>query len=320
MATGIVRVLAQSHATITLDALVTPAAAPVLAHNPHVARILTIDRRSRLSYWSALTEIRHTHYDAIVDGRLNRPPAFTSTPLILLASGVPYRIGAGGGAADRMYNICLPAYDRTEHYVQGSMALARPFGVDPQAVDWQPELFLSDAERARAEAVWDEAGSGAIRMGGMNAAPTLRQPSTRLLVNLSASEPRRRWSDAHFVTVLRDVRTAWPTAPIVVIGLPSEWASVQSVAVAVGARAEPTPELRHAFALVGTAERVFTPDTSISHAASAFRRRAVVLLKRDHYPYAPWNTPAEIVFWDGDTIAGLAAEPVIAAVRRLMSG
>jgi ADP-heptose:LPS heptosyltransferase len=308
MATGILRAIARSHRTITVDALVSPAAAPVLEQNPYVSRVLTLDRHSRGSYARVLREVRGARYDAVVDGRLNHAAAYTSTPLLLLASRAPYRIGTGGGAADRIYNVRLPEYDRTVPYVEGSKVLAEPFGVDPSTVDWQPEIFLSETERAWADVVWETTRGGA---GGR-----------RLLVNLSASEPRRRWADSHFVAVLRDVRTHWPAIPIVLIGLPSEWERVHAVADAVGegVRAEPTPDLRHALALVARAERVITPDTSISHAASAFRLRSVVLLKREHHPYAPWNTPAELVFWDGNTIAGLAEAPVIAAVRRLLEG
>ncbi len=300
MATGLMRVLARSHPTIMLDVVAGPAAAPVLEHNPSVRRVLVFDRRSWGSLRRVAREIRRTRYDVVVDGRLNHPPTYTSTPLLLLASRARYRIGAGGGLADRVYNVNVGAYDRAVHYVEGSKALARPFGVDVDHVDWQPEIVLSPEERARAESVWSRGA-----------------PGSRLLVNLSASEPRRRWSDEHFIAVLHDIRARRPELCVVVIGLPAEWPRVAAVAAAVGARAEPTPKLRDALALVGTADRVFTPDTSISHAASAFRKPAVILLKRDHYPYAPWNIAADLVFWDGDTIAGLPVDPVIAAVRRL---
>jgi ADP-heptose:LPS heptosyltransferase len=82
--------------------------------------------------------------------------------------------------------------------------------------------------------------------------------------------------------------------------------------------AVPTPRLRDALALVGTADLVFTPDTSISHAASAFRKPAVVLIKRDHHPYAPYNIPGENIFWDGSDIQGLPVDIVAAAVERLV--
>lgn len=138
-----------------------------------------------------------------------------------------------------------------------------------------------------------------------------------MLVNLSASEPKRRWGDERFIAVLHAVREIHPTLPMVIMGLPGEWERVQRVAHTVGAWPQQTSMLRDALALVGTSDRVFTPDTSISHATSAFRTPAVVLLKQDHAPYAPWNTPAEIVFWTGDMIDALPVEPVREAVLRL---
>jgi hypothetical protein len=63
---------------------------------------------------------------------------------------------------------------------------------------------------------------------------------------------------------------------------------------------------------------VFTPDTSISHAASAFRKPAVVLLKREHLPYAPYQIPGENVLWDGNEITSLSVETVGDALERLV--
>jgi ADP-heptose:LPS heptosyltransferase len=174
--------------------------------------------------------------------------------------------------------------------------------VDPAAADWQPEIFLTDAERAWAEQRWAE-GKG----------------QKRLLVNLSASEKKRRWPDGKFVSTLLAARAAAPGLRMILIGLPSEWESVREVAAAVDATPVPTPQLRDAFALVGTAHLVFTPDTSISHAASAFGKPSLVLLKREHAPYAPYNTPGEIVAWSQDEIQQLPHETVSDALLRLIS-
>ncbi|MEP6602098.1 MAG: hypothetical protein ABJB49_09870, partial [Nitrospirota bacterium] len=141
----------------------------------------------------------------------------------------------------------------------------------------------------------------------------------RLLVNLSASEAKRRWADAKFIEVLRRIRLIAPRLAVVTVGLPGESESVKWVAKAVGALAVMTPRLRDVLALVGTSDMVFTPDTSISHAASAFRKPAVVLLKRDHHPYAPYNIPGENIFWDGAEIHGLPAADVGDAVERLVA-
>ena len=110
-----------------------------------------------------------------------------------------------------------------------------------------------------------------------------------------------------------------PDLAIVVIGLPAEWASVQEVADAVSALPVQTPKLRDALALVGTADIVFTPDTSISHAASAFRKPSLVMLKREHRPYAPYNTPGEIISWGEAEIQLLPHERVSAALSKLVS-
>ena len=139
-----------------------------------------------------------------------------------------------------------------------------------------------------------------------------------LLVNLSASEEKRRWADAKFVEVLKRIRAIAPWLPIVVIGLPAEWERVKQVAGVVNALAVQTPQLREALAMVGTSDMVFTPDTSISHAASAFRKPAVVLLKKEHHPYAPYNIPGENIYWTGSEIKSLPAETVGAAVEKLV--
>lgn len=307
MSTAMIRVLAQSPVAMQLDVLANPATLPVLENNPHVRKGFTLDRKSWKSYREVGRQLRAEKYDVIVDGRINNPPVFTSTPLLMLRAGAPYRVGAGGGNNHLVYNVAVKPYDRVEHYIEASKALAEPFGVAVNEVDWRPEIFLDQVEKSRANEAWDRASA---RVG------TYDEP--RLLVNLSASEPKRRWPDDNFIQVLRAVRNAHPAMPIVVIGLPSEWESVQRVATAVNGEPAATPALRNALALVGTSDRVFTPDTSISHAASAFGKPEVVLLKREHHPYAPWNDAARIVVWDGETIKGLAPEVVTEAVLDML--
>lgn len=314
MATGMIRALASSPRVASLDVLANPTTRPVLEHNPHVRKIFTLDRKSWGSYRAVGRQLRGERYDVIVDGRINNPPIFTSTPLLMLFARAPYRVGVGGGNNDLVYNVRVPAYDRSVHYVQGSQALAVPFDVNVDETSWQPEIFLTGDEIRRSNEVWKRA-AGRVAAPGNLAMAERAEP--RLLVNLSASEPKRRWADERFVEVLAAVRDARPRMPMVVMGLPAEWSSVERVARAVKAEAAATPKLREALALVGTSDRVFTPDTSISHAASAFRKPAVVLLKQEHHPYAPWGIPARIVFWGGETIAGLETGPVRDAVMAL---
>ena len=314
MATSLIRVIASALASGKVDVLATPTTAQVLEGNPHVAQVLTLERKSLRSYLRLMRQLKRKRYTVMVDGRINDPPVFTSTPLLMAAGRARYRVGAGGEKEPRIYNVSLPEWDRSTHYIDGSKRLAIPFGIDPESVSWQPELFLAQEEMSRAQQCWHDAAARISLPAGEDAGA-----GKRLLVNLSASEPKRRWPDGKFITTLQTARARLPNMPIVVIGLPSEWKSVQEVATAVNALAVATPQLRDAFALVGTADIVFTSDTSISPAASAFRKPSLVLLKSDHRQYAPYDTPGEVVLWAQDEIHKLPHEQVSAALGRVLS-
>lgn len=314
MATSLIRNIAKAIPSGKVDVLATPATAPVLEGNPYVGKVLTLDRRSLSSYRKILKQLRRERHTVMVDGTINNPPIFTSTPLLMYAGRARFRVGARGERKPRIYNVSVPEWNRVDHYIEGSKQLAAPFGVDPAKVDWQPEIFLSSEERARTEDRWTEASS-LISSGNAE----VQRRGKRLLVNLSASEPKRRWPDGKFIVTLQAARARAPNMPMIIMGLPSEWASVQKVANAVRALPAETPRLRDAFALVGTADLVFTPDTSISHAASAFRKPSLVLLKREHRPYAPYNTPGEVLAWNEDEIQQLPHERVARALDKLLT-
>ena len=314
MATSLIRNIANALPGGKVDVLATAVTAPVLEGNPYVGNVFTLDRNSIRSYRDVMKQLRQARHTVMVDGRINNPPIFTSTPLLMYAGRARFRVGARGNRKPRIYNVSVPEWNRVDHYIEGSKALAVPFGVNPASVDWQPEIFLSSDERAHAEELWKQAKS---RVSSGSADP--ETGGKRLLVNLSASEPKRRWPDGKFIVTLQAARERFPNMPMIVMGLPSEWASVQKVASAVRALPAETPKLRDAFALVGTADMVFTPDTSISHAASAFRKPSLVLLKREHRPYAPYNTPGEILAWNEEEIQQLPHEKVGKALCKLLA-
>ncbi len=314
MATSLIRNIATSLPGGKVDVIATPTTAAVLEGNPYVGTVLVLERNSLLSYGDLMRRLRRERYTVMVDGRINNPPVYTSTPLLMYAGRARFRVGAGGDRGPRIYNVRVPEWNRADHYMEGSKLLAVPFGVDPQSVDWQPEIFLTKEERSWADERWNDARVLVMPETGAASGVT-----KRLLVNLSASEPKRRWPDGKFIAAVQSARARAPNMPIIVIGLPAEWERVDKVAAEVNGLAVRTPKLREAFALVGTSDMVFTPDTSISHAASAFRKPSLVLLKREHKPYAPWNIPGEIIAWHEDKIHQLPHERVSEALGRLLA-
>lgn len=303
MATGVIRAIARAHPTISLDVLASTRNHEALDHNPHVGRVLRFDARDRRRYPAVLRELREAAYDVIVDGRVDHPPAFTTTPLLMRAAGARLRVGAASASGRLVYNVRVPFLPKLVHYVERTAHLAEPFGVDRGATSWRPELFLSDAERSAAEARWGpRAGGGA----------------PRVLVNLSASSPRRRWPDERFAEVARHVRRRSPGARVLVVAMPNEAAAARAVAAAAGGEAAETPGVRAALALVGTADAVVTPDTSLSHAAAAFDVPAAVLISAERTYHAPYYGRGHLALYDGDEVRALPVERVVAAVDRMI--
>lgn len=306
LATGVLRALALAHPSMELDVLTTPVAAPVLDLNPHVRRIQLL-RRSLRDYAALARAVRSGCYDVVIDGKITRGASFIRSPALTMISRAPYRVGVGGGNHPLVYNLCVSRFDRTTtHMVEGSASLAMPFGVDLSLADLRPEIFLSDEERRRADQQWAAAASE-------------RDTSDdRWLANLSAGAADRRWPHDRWIALLRHLRARRPRATIAVMGVESEWSAVQHVARSGGASAVAAPRLRDALALVASSEQVITSNTSITHAASAFRIPMVLLLQHGHDQWGPWKTPAEIAYWSGADVSSLEVHTAVAALDRLL--
>lgn len=257
LSTGALRAIAESHPTITLDVLASPGNAPVLAAEPYVHDVVIFDRRRPRGYPTLIRRLRASRYDAVIDCMVTAPSL--TTLMLMWASGAPHRIGIRGRGNDGAFSVTVSQRPDAVHIAEHLATLAMAFGVEPP-IDATPRLALSASERATADALWP-----------------LPPGARRVLVNVSAGRTFRRWQVDRFIDVVNHLRSRLDGAGVVVIGSPDEWDRVEAVARATGSDARQTPSLRDALALVATANLVFTPDTSIAHAASAFGKPAVAM-------------------------------------------
>ena len=301
MATPLLRAIRQSHPTIVLDVLASPTNGVVLAGNPHVHRLMVFDRKRIVSFLRTVRTLRRERYDAVIDGMVLQPSV--TMLMLMLATRARYRIGIGGRANDFIYTLPVSAAPPEAHQILQSAVTAAPFGVDVADTSWRPELFIDAQERARADDTWREGGDG----------------HPRLLVNIAAGEARRRWPADRVVASIRAAQSAAPRSVVLVMAPPAELDEAKRIAHDAGARAV-VPGLRDAFALVATADVVFTPDTSIAHAASAFAKPSVVMLVGGSGIFEPYETPGRFVYSPGPTLASLAAQPVIDALVSVVRG
>lgn len=304
LTTGILEAIARAQPAITLDVLASPVNAPVLAAAAHLGDVVVVDRKRPWTWPRLVRRLRRARYDVVIDCMVTAPSL--TTLLLVVASGARHRVGVARRGNDFVYDLPVEPTPGATHIVEHLGALASAFGVDPTAVDLTPRIVLTEDERLAAERTW--------RTIDPNAA------SLRLLVNVSCGKAARLWPDERFVAVLQHVRTCAPEVRTLLIGAPDESPRARAIARAGGATFVATTALRDAFALVAHADRVFTPDTSIAHAASAFGRRAVVMYLADKAAlWGLYGADGENLESRDQSLASLSVEPVCDAVAALLA-
>ena len=304
VSTGVMRGIARSHPTISLDVLASPANAAIVEGADYIHEIVLFNKKRLGDYLPALLRLRRARYDAVVDCMVTAPSV--TTLLLILASGARYRIGIAGRGNDAAFNVTVPAESRTgAHMVDLIAALAGAFDVTLDDDERHPVLSVTAEERQRAEAVW-------------------RAPSSdgqvRALINISAGTPERDWSDAKYAAVMKHIRSRRTDAVLRVISSPPDAERGQRIARDGGGEYTRTPSIRDAFALIATADLVFTPDTSIAHAASAFRVPTVAIYVRGKSErWGLYGTAGENVEHREPTFETLDAGVVTAAIDRVLS-
>jgi ADP-heptose:LPS heptosyltransferase len=303
LSTGILRAIADAHPTIQLDVLASRSNAPVLRHAPYLRNVIVFDRHSPMSFPSTFRDLRRRAYDAVIDCMVTAPSL--TTLLLMLASGARYRIGVAGkgGGNEFAYTLPVPPRETADHIVDKLGTLLTAFGVQPSGVDLRPAVQLTAAERERGEQIWRSATNH-----GPAAGP-------RLLVNVSAGRAHHYWPDERFVEVIRAARANVASSDIVVVSSPSDRARATLIAAEGGARLVEDHGIRDAMSVVAQADVVFTPDTSIGHAADAFDRPAVVLHPRGNAAiWGPYNAEGRVVESPTDSVADITADEAVQAL------
>jgi ADP-heptose:LPS heptosyltransferase len=302
VSTGVLRAIARSHSTITLDVLASPANAPIIDGADYVDEVIRFDKKRLSAYVPTALRLRRARYDAVVDCMVTAPSV--TTLLLIYASGAAYRVGIAGRGNDAAFNVTVPPESRAgAHMVDLLAALASAFGADLDQAARQPVLTVTNTERARADAIWGaRAGDG----------------DGRVLINISAGTSERQWSEDSYVAVMRHLRELQPDVSLRVISAPTESERGLSIAHAGGGEYAQTPSIRDALALVATSDFVFTPDTSIAHAASAFQIPSVAIFVRGKAErWGLYGTVGENVEHSEATMATLSVDRVLSAIDRV---
>lgn len=286
---------------VTVDVLAAPGNARLARGRPGIRDVLPKPNKSVLRSLPLYRELRRRRYDAVIDGRVFVGAVSLRRALLLRATGARWRIGIAGRKGGGAYNVAVDVPDMP-HWIDYLVALARPVGVRPDARDWRPRVPLSAGARASAEERWRECEGD----------------RPRVLVNLSAGSSDRRWPDDHWAALLHRVRERLSDASIAIIGMPHDQASGESLALSVSG-AFMMVGLDDAMAMVATSDLLISPDTAITHVASAFQRPTLTLLRKGFEKLVPYRTPGRNVYSDHALhVRDLPAERAIRAFDDLV--
>lgn len=299
LATSLIRAIAQSHRTIELDVLASPSNAPVLEGNPHVKRVLVYNKKRWQGLPGIARTLRRGRYDVVIDGMVTAPSV--TTMLLILSTRAPYRIGLSGRPNDAIFTLPVPPGEPDEPVLLTYARTATPFGVSLERFDWRSELFLRPDEMARAEARWSSAGG-----------------TPRIVFNVSAVARDRHWPADRYVALLAHLRRLAPEAAIILTGDPGDWPRVAAIGQEAGLAAVNVSPVREMFALVAAADAVVTPDTSLTHTATATRTPMAALYRGNWLRHVPQGVPVVRIVSDGPTLESLPAERAMAAMPELL--
>jgi ADP-heptose:LPS heptosyltransferase len=201
--------------------LVEDHAAPAVRDNPHLDRVMVIDRASGwrrvIQDLTVAKQLRHEGFDIVVDFHGGPRGSF-----LTWASGAKIRLGYEVKGRSWMYttSVARPRELRPRHSVENqwdllpylSPALA---GAPDRAIDRTEMAANAEADARVARRLQDAGVSGAHRL---------------IVIHVSAGNPFRRWPSGHFESLAVQLGAADPVRRIILTSGPSEVQAARQIA------------------------------------------------------------------------------------------
>lgn len=234
---------------------------------------------------------------------------FPNTAALTRAAGIPVRVGFASGG--------------------GGPLLTHP-------VAWPEGLHVGEAPRALLGAIDPDHDWGPLAplWPGPAAPRPADGPGDYVLVHPGTGERDREWPDAHWITLLRALRDAGQAVRLTGAGARERDRCARLAATVPGVVDASGGDWAAFAALVRDARAVVCLESLCAHVASAFQRPTVCLFGHVNDPalWGPRHPGARLVRppergasgepavpGRGGALAGLAPEPVIAAVRESLA-
>jgi heptosyltransferase-2 len=264
-----------------VDVVCTPAAAALLANNPHVRSVIAYDKRGADrgmgGFMKLAARLRASRYTAAYHAQ-----GSARSGALSLAAGIADRVGFASSAGRMFYTTRIPPLDNTHHASRLlSLGMRAPLhNVDRASL--RPRLYPGAAERAAVDALLGDA-------------------SRDQLIALAPGSvwATKRWPFyAELAVLLRG------SGRIVVIGGPADGELAREIVGATGGSAIDATgrlSLLASAELIGRATVLVTNDSAPQHLASAMNTPTVAIFGPTvpEFGFGPLAERAEVAGVDG---------------------
>jgi ADP-heptose:LPS heptosyltransferase len=226
--TPVIRALRRRYPDAAITYVVEDAAAPVVAHNPHLAEVLAIRRSGGLARlrddWTLARRLRATRFDLAID--LHGGPR---SAWLAWSTRAPVRVGYDVPGRTWMYSrvvhrprVLLPRHSVLSQWdLLPAVDSGFPAEPDPDADRVEMPVDAGAAERMAA---------GLARAGVPASARVI-------VIHVSAGNPFRRWPEAAFAELAGGLVSRADDRWVVLMGGPSDREATARVLAAARARA-----------------------------------------------------------------------------------
>lgn len=259
LTTPVIRLLRQNYPNAHITMVVNKGTEDILSHNPHLNRVLSVDRKG--GTWLLVRALRERRYDVSVD-------LFSGDRAAWLAfvAGVPLRIGMGSHEGFRRFLYNRQVGSTPGHAIDLCLGIVEQ-GLGLKATDRSLELHVGPEDEQFAE----QYGRGFV------------------VVHMGARYPHNRWSRENWLQLVNHL-----AAPVVFVGTQQDVSDVDWILERTSAKgislAGHTSILQLA-ALLKRAAIFIGHDSGPMHIAAAMGTQVIALFgpQSDPSMWRPWG-------------------------------
>lgn len=266
LVTPLIRETKKLFPAASLDVMVIPQTASILANNPHINEILVFDKRKDKlkAFLKSLKTIRQRSYDLVLV-----PHSSYTTALLVALAGIPIRVGFSGKLKSYLMTRRIPP-SKNIHRIERNLKLLEPFGLSEG--DLQSELFPSTVDTAVA-----------VNIG-------LGKDRPVIAVAPGSVWQTKCWPKEYYIDLIRKVKDK---ADFIFIGAKAEeelCSDILSESGCTGINYAGKTTILQSAALIGRCELILCNDSGAMHIANAMRTRVFAFFgptvqRFGFYPY-----------------------------------